>query len=162
MVADFVDLCLRERFKIHDEVVAAREVRFRLLVETSMHGVVGALEEPVLAVGDELVAVRRGSHFSDAVQLSPGNNDRHADVVFRLDLLRRGKVLTKLVSAPAVFTEQADSQIIADKFTAVVLQFVAGRAIDDVDGKQVSPVGVCVAVVKPLDNKYQRVNVAWN
>ena len=58
LVHHVLDIRSRQRLKVRDEVgPLPREIRFSLLVEAAMNGIVGALEQPVLAVGDELDCV---------------------------------------------------------------------------------------------------------
>ena len=78
--------------EVGQEVVRARHVRLGLPVQPAVDGVVGALEQAVLAVDGELVTVGRQTG-GRVPELAGPDHHRGGDVVFHLDLDRRREVL---------------------------------------------------------------------
>ena len=110
-----------------------------------MDRVVGPLEQPVLAILDELVAQRilvsREQLLPDgaAAQGLGRHDDRGGDVVLGLDLCRGGEILPHLERPPRAAGLKADAQVGAHQLAVVVLQLVARRAVDDVHAEMLAP-----------------------
>ena len=88
-----------QRLVVGKEIARLREVPFRLLVIATMNGVVGALEEPVLAVFHELHR-RIGAFRVQVRERLGGHDDRRGDVVLHLELHRGIKILAHSERAP--------------------------------------------------------------
>ena len=127
-----------------------------------MDGVVGALEQPVLAVLRELEAgmpvvlawagrrAGRAGTTTDAVMSSS---------VCTLSAATKSCRSLNVRQAP--FASQADAQVAADQLAAVVLELVPGRAVDDVDAEVLAPVVAPLRPVEALDDEDQRRGRGW-
>ena len=158
-LADLLDILARKRLEIHDEIIASCEVRFGLLVEAAVNGIVRTLEQPKLAVLYEFVTGRRRRILPEIVQPISRDDDRSADVVFGLNLLRGREVLSQPVHSPDFLAEQTHSQKVGDDLPVSDFQFVPRHSVDDVHTEMRSPVKVFFAGVKPLDREHQPVDV---
>ena len=143
-----------QRLVVGEEVVGPGEIGFGLLVQARVDGVVRPLEEALLAVGDELDAAGDLGGRGGADPLG-GDDHGCGDVVFGLDLGRGVEVLADLEGAPLAGGEQAHAEVGAAGFAVVDLQFVAGLAVDDVDGEVLAPVLAPLGLVETLDQEDQ-------
>ena len=141
---------------VGDEQVLPRHVRLGLLVVAGHDGVVGALEQQPLAVGDVLAAQPpRGGRVV-------GGGRRHqggGDVVLRLDLRAGREVGAQGEQPPGAVGLEAHAQHIDLDGVAVQAQGVALAAVHHAHGEVAAPVGAPLGAVVALDREDELLDV---
>jgi hypothetical protein len=110
-----------QRLVVGEEVGLAAEVQLGLLVVAAVDGLVGALEEAVFAVGDELAAGRgvAGREVGDAVG---GQHHGGGDVVLGLQFGGGPEVLAQGEETPGAVLVVANAQAVLDQLGLAVFQ----------------------------------------
>ncbi len=151
-----------ERLEVRAEEPGPRHVLLGLAVEAGMDGVVGALEQPELAVLRQLEAGMPVVLAREADEPARRHHHRGGDVVLHLDLVGGDEVLPQLVRPPGAVLLAADPEVVGDEPAALVLELVPGRAVDDVDAEMAAPIGAPLRPVEALDDEDQGPHVVGN
>ncbi len=142
----------RDGLVVREKDAGLGEVALGFLVITTDDRIVRALEETVLAVFYEFhrgvfhVGVKSGNRCA-------GDDHGGADVVLGLNFSSWSEVLADAEGAPGIVLGEADTEILGDEALAAVAEFVAGQAVDEIDGEAFPPVIAPVRFIEALDNE---------
>ena len=124
-----------------------------------MNRVVRALEQTLFAILREFQRQIFVRAFRQIFQHAGGNDRRGGDVILHLHFHGRMEILAQAERAPRAVVVEADAQISRDELAVVALQFVAGRAVDDVHAEMFAPVAVPLRLVIAFDDEDEFLDV---
>ena len=149
-----------QRLEVGEEVVRPRQVGLGLLVQAAVDRVVGALEQPRLAVDRELVARRPAGPGGSAPSRAAGTTTEAVMSSSVCTLSAATKSWRSLNVRQACERQQADAQVGADELAAERLQLVAGEAVDAVHAEHArASRPMHSRRDEPLDDEDDRVDV---
>ena len=163
-VLDVGDLLGVNRLEVTTEQALAGHIPLCLFVIPWENGIIGALEEPPLAVLTELEAgvgvVLSSRQTADHVARY---NDGGGDIILHLNLIGRDEVLAKLVGTPITgVLIKTDTKEGSDQSTVINLELMARSAIDLVNGEVRAPITIPLWLIEPLDGKNDGTDVVGN
>ena len=163
-VPDVSDLLGVDGLEVATEQALARHIPLGLFVIAWENGIVGALEEPPLAVLTKLEAwvgiVLSSRQTADHVARY---NDGGGDIILHLNLIGRDEVLTKLVGTPITgVLIKTDTKEGSYQSTVINLELMARSAIDLVNGEVRAPITIPLWLIEPLDGKNDGTDVVGN
>src|SRR5581483_10541284 len=127
-------------------------------IVTAMDRLVGTLEQFGFAVFYEFdrgIAVIR----VEMLDGGGGNHDGGGYIVLDLELGGRMKILTQAEDAPGAVGVVADAQEVGDELAVPAFQFVAGRAVDDVDTEVLAPLIAPFGAIEAFHDEDQFLDV---
>ena len=128
------------------------------MVVAAVDGVVGALEEPVLAVLDDLERGLAGGG-GEAGEALARDDDGGGDVVLHLDFLRGVEVFAQAEGAPGAVGAEADAQEVRFEFAGLQAQLVGGAAVDDVHLEVLAPFVAPLGLVEAFEDENEFLDV---
>ena len=126
-----------------------------------MDRLVRALEKPVFGVVNKFDR-RVGVIRVEMLERPGGHDHRGGDVVLHLHFGRGMKVFAQPKNAPGPVGLVAHAEKIGNQPAPVALQFIAGRAVDNVHAEMVAPMVAPGKFVEALDHKKQFQNILRN
>jgi len=152
-------LSVGQGLEVRDEGALLRQIPLGLLVVAAMDGIVGTLEEQLLAVHHILAGQPALIAEAGRCLLERRADGGGRDVVLGLHLDRRAEVGAQAEQPPAVVGQEPDAQLVDQDLLALQPHGVARASVHDADTEVAAPVGAPFGLVVALDGEQQLLDV---